>query len=187
MPESARDRLLGAATKLFYRDGFHAVGIDRILDEAGVAKMTLYNHFPSKDTLIAEALRQRAALFEKGFKRDVMAVPAPRKRLLALFDALDAWFKTPDFQGCMFVAAAAEFHDPAHPARVVAADHKRALLAFVLRLAKDAEAKDPATLALRLALLIDGAIAVAHVAGDLDAGLRARDTAELILRDAYAD
>lgn len=187
MTEPAKDRLLETAITLFYQDGFHAVGIDRILAEAGVAKMTLYHHFGSKDALIGEALRRRAAAFEKAFKRDVMAELAPRRRLLALFDALDRWFKSAEFQGCMFVAAAAEFHAPDHPARAAALEHKRAMQAFVLRLAKDAEAKDPAALAGQLALLIEGAIALAHVAGDKDAALRARAAAETLLRGALAD
>lgn len=186
MAESPRDRLLGAATKLFYRDGFHAVGIDRILREAGVAKMTLYSHFASKDALIAETLRRRARQFETDFEREVMATASPRRRLLAVFEALDAWIGSAEFQGCMFVAAAAEFHEADHPARVAAAEHKRAMRAFLLRLAKDAEAKDAETLAARLALLVEGTIALAHVAGDREAATRAQATAELILHDAFA-
>jgi len=187
MTETAKDRLLEASIRLFYQDGFHAVGIDRLLAEAGVAKMTLYHHFGSKDALIGEALRRRAAAFEKSFKRDVMATLAPRPRLLAIFGALDAWFKSAGFQGCMFVAAAAEFHDPAHPARQAALKHKRAMQGFILRLAKDAEAKSPEALAAGLALLVEGAIALAHVVGDKDAALRARAAAETLLKGALAE
>ncbi|MDJ0935396.1 MAG: helix-turn-helix domain-containing protein, partial [Kiloniellales bacterium] len=110
MTATRRDHLVDTAAKLFARHGFHATGIDRILAEAGVAKMTLYKHFRSKDELILAALRRRDEEFRNWFRRRVEArADAPRARLLAVFDVLAEWFEQPDFAGCTFVAAAAEF------------------------------------------------------------------------------
>ena len=118
MAASRRDQLIDTALDLFNRNGYHATGIDRILAEAGVAKMTLYKHFGSKDALIQAALERRDERWRAWF-RDAVARRAetPRGRLLAVFDALEEWFVRPDFHGCMFIRAAGEYaalDDPIH-------------------------------------------------------------------------
>ena len=136
MTATRRDHLVETAAKLFARHGFHATGIDRILAEAGVAKMTLYKHFRSKDELILAALRRRDEEFRNWFVRKVEArARRPAARLLAVFDVLAEWFEQPDFAGCTFVAAAAEFHPAEDPIHAAAAEHKRLLLAFLRELA----------------------------------------------------
>ncbi len=110
MAVSRRDHLVDTALEMFCRDGFHATGIDKILAQAGVAKMTLYNHFRSKDELILAVLRRRDERFRRAFVRAVeRRASAPRDRLLAIFDALGEWFCRNDFTGCTFINASAEY------------------------------------------------------------------------------
>jgi AcrR family transcriptional regulator len=181
MTRSRRDHLLDTALALFYRRGFHATGIDTVLAEAGVAKMTLYNHFRSKDELIAAALERRDRRFRAWFvERAEALAQTPRGRLLALFDVLAEWFAQPGFQGCMFINAAAEFRDPGHPAPAAAAEHKALLEAYVRGLAAAAGAAEPERLAGQLVLLMDGAITARQVRGDGAARL-AREAAEVLV------
>ncbi len=185
MAVSRRDHLVDTALEMFCRDGFHATGIDKILAEAGVAKMTLYNHFRSKDELILAVLRRRDERFRHAFVRAVeRRAAAPRDRLLAIFDALEEWFCRNDFTGCTFINAAAEYtaqHDPIH---ALSAEHKRLVEAYVRELAEAAEAADPDALARSLMLLFEGATALAHVTGTPDWARHARAAAEVLIADA---
>jgi AcrR family transcriptional regulator len=116
---NARDRLIDKAIDLFYRHGFNAIGLDRIIDEVGVTKTTFYKYFHSKDDLMVAAVRKRDEWEMKAWLRAVRegAGDDPRAQLLAFFDVMDVWFNAPDFRGCMFINTAAEFpnpHDPIH-------------------------------------------------------------------------
>ena len=185
MVSTKRDQLVETALELFARDGFHATGIDRILGESGVAKMTLYNHFKSKDELILAVLHRRDEKFRNDFMRDVeRRADTPRGRLLALFDVLGDWFAGRGFTGCMFINASAEFADPADPIHAAAAEHKRLVCDYVRELATAAGAADPDTLAQRLMLLMEGAIVMAHVCGDTGAAARAKSAADALLDHA---
>lgn len=187
MPASRRDHLIDTALGLFARHGFHATGIDRILAEAGVAKMTLYNHFRSKDELILAVLRRRDERFRNWFVRAVEHRAADaRGRLLAIFDALEEWFGREDFTGCMFINAAAEFSGIADPIQGAAAEHKRLVAGYLAGLAEEAGAKDPERLAFELSLLLDGAIVCAHVCGVSDAAARAQAAAEVLIDTALS-
>ncbi len=182
-PSVRRERLLEAALALFNREGFHAVGIDRILAEAGVAKMTLYKHFPSKQALILAALQHRNQRILAWYDTALTARGGgPRERLLGLFDVLGDWFDSGDFHGCLFVKAAGEYPDPADPAHKAAADYKRALLGLLTGLAEQAGASSPRLLAQRLLLLVEGATVLALVLGGREAARQARDTAALLVR-----
>ena len=185
MAVSRRDHLVDTALEMFCRDGFHATGIDKILAQAGVAKMTLYNHFRSKDELILAVLRRRDERFRRAFVRAVeRRAASPRERLLAIFDGLEEWFAQSNFTGCTFINAAAEYtaqHDPIH---ALAAEHKRLVEGYVRELAQAAEAADPETLAGSLMLLIEGATALAHVTGTSDWARHARAAAEVLIADA---
>lgn len=151
------------AWTLFYRDGYRAVGIDTLLAEAGVAKMTLYNHFPSKEALIVAVIEQRSgqllAAIDDAIKE---AGRSPMKRLLSVFDGLKQWFGTDDFKGCAFIRALSEYPEPDHPIHRAAWTHKRSVNSRLRALAEEAGAKNPAALADSISLLIDGAIVAAH-------------------------
>lgn len=183
------EKLLQTARKLFYQRGFHAVGISEIIAEAGVARMTLYNNVSSKEALI-EAVVQEAsddvmAWLERGASSATGAVASsglpPGQRLLALFDLYEAWFSQPEFQGCLFAKAAAEFPDPDHPVHRAAARHKRRLFEFLEDITTDAGAAQPAMLAEHMLLLLEGATALAQQTGALIAARRARRAAEQLI------
>ncbi len=182
MAASRRDHLIDTALDLFNRNGFHATGIDRILAEAGVAKMTLYNHFGSKDALIQAALERRDARWRKWF-RDAVARRAetPRGRLLAVFDALEEWFAGPDFHGCMFIRAAGEYPGLDDPIHAGAAAHQRLVLADLRDLAAATGARRPARLAREIMLLALGAMVATQVNGPLGAGSAAKKAAAILI------
>lgn len=184
MPSSRRDHLVDTALTLFCRDGFHATGVNRILADSGVAKMTLYKHFKSKDELILATLRRRDERFRNWFMRAVeRRTDEPRGRLAAIFDALEEWFGG-NFTGCMFINASAEFARDDHPIHAAAAEHKRLMLAYVRGLAEAAGADDPDALAYGLTLLAEGAIVMAHVAGDRSATRHAKAAAGTLVEAA---
>lgn len=178
MPPSRRDELVDAAMRVFYRHGFHASGLDRILEESGISRMTIYNHFKSKDELILAALRRRDEIFRNKMMQFVESkAHTPTDRLLAVFDYHENWFTGKDFCGCMFINASAEFSDPASAPRQVAAEHKRTIVRYLADLAKQAGLAHPQAVADQLNILIEGSIVTAQVVGQMqgnDAGEPAR-------------
>jgi AcrR family transcriptional regulator len=185
MSSTKRDHLINTALELFSRNGFHATGIDKILSESGVAKMTLYNHFKSKDELILAVLRRRDETFRNWFMRTVEAsAESPRDRLLATFDVLEQWIRQEGFCGCTFINATAEFGERGDSIRGSCAEHKRLVLDYMEKLAADAGAPDPAELAFALNLLAEGAIVSAQVTGKMDAASKAKRAAEILIQDA---
>ncbi len=159
-----RERILDAAFELFYQGGIHATGIDRVIEASGVAKMTLYKYFPSKQDLVLAVLERRDQQWMAWFEQRVAALAsAPNRRIFVVFDALDEWFHEESFSGCAFINACAEFAAPEHPAHQLAARHVEAVRESLERMAQEAGAREPAVLADQLALLVEGAIVVAHV------------------------
>ena len=184
MPRNKREELVETALDLFMREGFHATGIDRILAEAGVAKMTLYHHFRSKDELILAALRLRDERFRNEFMRSVeQKTEDPGQRLLAIFDVLEDWFAAGASSGCTFINACAEFADHDSAIHRAAAEHKRMVLDYVCEIATQAGAREPERLARQLCILLDGVIVAAQVSRNADSARHARDAAGLIVRD----
>jgi len=182
-----RDLLMATAWRLFYRDGYRIVGIDTILAEAGVAKMTLYNHFPSKDDLIVAVIERTDREVRASLAAAVEAAGrSPTKRLLAVFDWLEAWFDSDDFKGCAFIRALSEFPEPGHPVHRAAWRHKQSVRQTLTELCTAAEARNPAVLANALSLLIDGAIVAAHATGTTTPAAAARTTAAALLKLATA-
>ena len=154
---SARDRILDTASALFYRDGYHAVGIDTIVAESGVAKMTLYRHFRSKDHLIAAYLERSNAEFWAWLEGVIAAVDDPTAKLGAAFDAVGKLATSARCLGCTFQGAASEFPELDHPGHMVALAHKPRVLERFSELAGEASLSDPDGLAMQLLLLMDGA------------------------------
>ena len=184
-----RDQLVETAMALFYREGIHATGVVRILDKAGVARMTLYNNFSGKEELVLAALNRRSDEFRGWFAGEIARRAAtPRARLLAAFAVLDDWIRGEaagaGVAGCAFIKAASEFGDENDPVRRLAAQHKAALRTDLASLAAAAGASEPADLAADLLLLIDGAIVTAQVSGDTGAAARAGKMARRLLAEA---
>ncbi len=185
MASTKRDHLIDTALELFNRHGFHATGIDRILAESGVAKMTLYNHFRSKDELILAVLRRRDETFRNNFMRAVeRGAETPRARLLVMFDVLEAWFRDNSFNGCLFINASAEFCRDTETIQGGCVEHKKLMLDYVRELAAAAGAGDPDELARGLNLLMEGAVVTAQVLGTPAPAQDARKAAEVLVRDA---
>jgi AcrR family transcriptional regulator len=176
---SARERILAVANELFYREGVHSVGIDRIIEEAGVAKASLYNSFRSKDDLVGAYLERRRLRVTSRVQAAVDAQSEPRERLLAVFDAQAAIIAEPEFNGCAFSSATSE----AHPASVDEATmaYRRWFRDLFCELAAAAGADDPQQLARQLHLLYDGASQSARMDGDIRAAATARAAAAQLL------
>jgi AcrR family transcriptional regulator len=177
----ARQRILSAAYDLFCRHGIHPTGIDRIVVEARVAKMTLYKHFASKQALALAVLDLREELWTQWWLEDEVRRRAgtPVTRLLAIFDVFDGWFRREDYEGCLFTNTLLE--SPTDSPIFAGGVEKRAnVRSFVRDLAHDAGARDPEDLARKWQLLMTGAI-VAASEGDADAAPRAHALGELLL------
>src|SRR5689334_1791195 len=183
MAPRARDRLLAAAEDLFYRDGFHAVGVDRILAETAVTKTTFYNHFESKEALIIEVLEVRDQWWRKTFAERLRAHAGddPARQLHAIFDVLDEFITADAFNGCMFVNVAVEFLPPHVPAHRAAAEHKELMSAMLRDLALRAGARNPIALAEELALLMEGSYVTRQVTGNRDAAAIGRRAAAVLI------
>ena len=182
-----REHLLEVATVLFHRYGYHAVGLDRILEEAGVSRPTLFKHFPNKDALIVTALKRRDLQARERFFGALQEHPGSfRERIAYMFDLLEAWVRRPDFTGCLFINATAEFADHRDPIHQAAKAHKDAYRAFLESLAVEAGAREPAALAEQLMILVDGLIVTCHVAGAQRFPERARSAAACIVDAALA-
>jgi len=159
---SARDRILAAASDLFYREGVQNVGIDRIIAESGVAKMSLYNHFKSKDALIAAWLQQQDEAWRCWFQTRVEQLAAdPCDRLLAIFDVLEEWFNQPDFRGCAFLNSAVELVDPGHPGYQVSMQHQQLTFDYILSLVQAANLPDPGGITRQVMIIMEGTVVVA--------------------------
>ena len=181
---NARVQLIDTALDLFDRHGFHAVGIDKILSAAGLAKMTLYHHFESKEALIVAALEKRDAGFRENFAAAIADAAEGRAMLFAMFDALEAWTRDPAFRGSLFDKAAAEYAEKDHPVKKAVLSHKAWLFGEVRRAAAATGAADPVKLAAELFLLMEGAVLAAAVTGDRSAARRAKAAAETLIAAA---
>jgi AcrR family transcriptional regulator len=163
---TGREKIMEAASRLFYRDGFHAVGIDTIVAESGIAKMTLYHHFSSKDELIVAYLDQANQRFWNWLEGEIAKYEGkPRAQLESIFKAVGKLASNPTCLGCTFQSAAGEFPDLSQAAHAKALEHKNSMLDRLRSLAKEAGARNPKVLAEQLLLLMDGAWAAARMFG----------------------
>jgi len=179
----ARDRILDTAYDLFSRRGIRDVGVDELIERAGVAKATLYRHFPSKDELVLAFLEQR----EQRWTLDWLEAEArrggstPEEQLLAIFDAFDGWFRRPDFEACSFINVLLEM-GPEHPGGRASIQHLENIRSIVRRLAREAGLRDPDSFARSWHILQKGSI-VSAAEGDVEAAQRAKALARLLIAE----
>jgi AcrR family transcriptional regulator len=184
----ARDRIVDTAYDLFSRHGIRAVGVDRIVAESGVAKMSLYRHFASKDDLVLTFLQERERRWTNEWLRAEVERrgATPAQRMLAIFDVFGEWFRIDDFEGCSFINVLLEFDDRGNRVRQASVEHLGNIRAFLQELATEAGAVDPAGLAHQWHILMKGSI-VAAGEGDRVAARRAQEIGQLLLeREAIA-
>jgi len=177
----ARERILDTAYELFSRRAVRDVGIDEVVERAGVAKATLYRHFPSKDDLVIAFLERReerwtVAWVEAEARR---RGTTPEEQLLAIFELFDEWFHREDFEACSFINVLLEM-GPAHPVGQASVRHLSSIRSVVRRLGEEAELRDPASFAHSLHILMKGSI-VSATEGDAEAAQRARSMARLLI------
>ncbi|HMN40058.1 MAG TPA: TetR/AcrR family transcriptional regulator [Phycisphaerales bacterium] len=178
MATPTRARLIEEAGDLFYRHGFQAVGLDRVIDAVGISKTALYKHFESKDELIVAVLNERD-------RKDIADAEAfigrradgdPIGQVLALFDQLGEWFRDPEFRGCLFLNAAMEFPSPNDPIHKAADAHRHHLLKLIRTRLAAAGLQDPEFMAQQVMQVLVGAIIARHSGGVADAAEVARAT-----------
>jgi AcrR family transcriptional regulator len=178
---SARERLLAAASELFYEEGVHTVGIDRVIERAGVAKATLYYAFGSKDELIRAYLEARHTATREDMMRELAArYRTPVERLVGVFDVQGQSFADPGFRGCAFISASAEAR-PGSAVEEVANEYRAWVRSLFLDLAQEAGVTDPERLARQLVLLYDGAGISAWMDRDPTAAVAARTVAAVLV------
>jgi AcrR family transcriptional regulator len=177
----ARERIVETAYELFSRRAIRDVGIDEVIERAGVAKATLYRHFPSKDDLVIAFLERREerwtlAWVEAEARR---RGTTPERQLLAIFELFDEWFHRDDFEACSFINVLLEM-GPAHPAGQASVRHLASIRSVVGRLAEEAALRDPDSFARSLHILMKGSI-VSAAEGDAEAAQRAQSMASLLI------
>jgi AcrR family transcriptional regulator len=180
---SARDRLLAAADELFYAEGVHVVGVDRIVERAGVTKASLYNTFGSKDELVRVYLENHFLRRQARVAQILASHTAPRERLLAVFAEVEGLLAGSAFRGCRFISAAAE-SGPDEPGEIVAEKYRAWLWSLFTDLAKAAGARDAKQVGRQLFLLYDGAAVAARMDQDRAAAAKAVRSAAIALLDA---
>lgn len=178
----ARQRIIDAASELFYQNGIRATGIATIISHAGVARATFFHHFPAKNDLVIAWLQQPASRWFDRMRTELdTKTESPAKRLLRFFDLLGEWFAQDDFRGCPFQNVAAEIPEPAHALRQATHDYTLEIQQYLRRTADDAGLSSPAQIAEQLQLLVQGAIATAVATRSPETARVARAAAKRIL------
>ena len=185
MRASKRQQVVDTATALFSKHGFHPVGIDWIINDSGVARMTLYRHFAGKDDLVREVLEQRYTYIVGSLEQSVLPLVDPTDRVKAIFDWYGAWFHTPEFAGCLFERALAEFGTTYPKVSEVAIRYRQKIANWIAELLADVVSPDAAKqLGNVYMMLLDGATVEARAVNDPVAAARAWQAAELLLSQA---
>jgi AcrR family transcriptional regulator len=168
MTSPTRQRLVEAAIRRFYRDGFRNVGIDQILADVGISKTAFYKHFESKEDLMLAALEAQNVWLQETFRTMVRARGGPDAvgQLHAILDVVEYIIESEDYQGCIFINVTMEFPLPHEPAHILASQNKQSIEDFIHDLAVDAGAEQPRAVAQELCLIIEGAYVTRHVTGN---------------------
>jgi AcrR family transcriptional regulator len=180
--QNVRDRVVGAADRLFYGQGITRVGMDAVRAASGVSLKAIYKEFPSKEDLVLAVLDGRHEMWTSGVEGAVSRIDDPRERLLAIYDHLAAWFTEDDFRGCGFINAFGELGASSSRIAEAVREHKRSFQEYVDQLVADAGG--PPSLAAQLVILAEGAQTTAAIAGTPDAAATARDAAALLIKAA---
>jgi len=186
MRPTKRDELVQKALQAFYRNGFNATGMDKLVAETGISKTSMYKHFRTKEDLILAVLRLRDEQFRNWlYRRMEELADTPQQQLIAMFDALEEWFAEAGYKGCMFIKASSEFQDASHPIHKQSAEHKRMLESHIIELAEKSGLAEPGKLARQLLLLKEGSIVTAHL-GHTDNPAQDAKAAALQLLSAHS-
>jgi AcrR family transcriptional regulator len=154
---AAREKLLVTASQLFFEKGFHAVGVDTIVAESGITKMTMYKHFPSKDQLIVAILERSDELYWEWFENTIQGISEPEKQLIAIFEAVAHQHSlSPQSTFCLYQAVAVEYPYPGHIVNQAAVDHKQSILKRLETICEQTGLKSPAPLARQLFVILEG-------------------------------
>jgi AcrR family transcriptional regulator len=182
----ARDRILESAYELFSHHGVRAIGIDAIIKHSGVARMTLYRNFTSKNELVLEFLRTREQRWTVGWLQEEVRryTGGARARLLGIFDLFDEWFRQDDFEGCSFINVMLETTDAKSPLHQASVAHLAEIRSFLRSLAVEAGVADPDDFSCKWHLLMKGSI-VAATEGDREAARRAQAIGRLLLEGEH--
>ena len=182
---TTRQKLIEAGHQIFYREGFLAVGLDRLLNEVGCSKQTFYNHFDSKDHLIVAVIDEHHRWWSSELRHRIQRAAGPdaRAQILAMFDVMHEIMHDPEYHGCIFINAAVEFPQPHHPAHQSARQAKADGIALLADLAERACASDPMALAQEVDMIIEGALITHQVAPDSDSCVIARRAAETLMEN----
>lgn len=182
MPITIQEKILAAASELFYNQGIRATGVDAIAKAANTTKMSLYKYFPSKDDLVIAFLRKRDEDFRTWFVGQVDGkADNPQARLLAIFDVISQWLDIPEFRGCAFINAAAEFPLEGSPVHQVSIEFYDKFRHYIADLARQCGSKSPENLALQLSLLIEGAIVSEQMQRHSGAAIQAKQAAIILI------
>lgn len=180
---TTREKLIQAGHEIFYREGFLAVGLDRLLNEVGCSKQTFYNHFESKDDLIVAVIDEHHRWWSSELQDRIQRAAGPdaRSQILAMFDVMEEIMHDPEYHGCIFINAAVEFPQPHHPAHQSARKAKADGLVLLEGLAERAGAADPTALAQEIDMIIEGALITHQVAPECNVCAIARRATETLL------
>jgi len=188
MPLTLQEKILQAASELFYSQGIRATGVDAIAKAANTTKMSLYKYFPSKDDLVLAFLRKRDEDFRVWFADQVNGrADTPKTKLLAVFDVIGEWMGVPEFRGCAFINAAAEFSLDGNPVHQVSAEFYEHFRSYIADLAEQSGSRSPRTLALQLSLLIEGAIVSEQMKRNSGSAEQAKQAAIILIENSLRD
>jgi AcrR family transcriptional regulator len=176
-----KDKLLQTAIRLFYEEGYRAIGVDTIAAESGIGKMTLYRHFPSKDDLLLAYLKDRNEGFWNNFEQVTQDAPTAREKLLAFFEFLQNFVQSPMCHGCPFLNLATEYPEKAYVGHQLAIEHKQSVRVRFRQLAKEAGAMKPDILADQLFLLMDGTFMSSRMFGEKNPATHVAEAARILI------
>lgn len=176
-----KDKVFQTASRLFYQNGYRAIGVDTIATESGIGKMTLYRHYPSKDDLIVAYLKDSDELFWNSFEQITKDAPTAREKLLAFFEGLQDYVTTPECCGCPFLNVATEYPETDYAGHQVAIEHKQSVRTRFRQLTKEAGAKKPDILADQLFLLMDGAYMASRMFGAKNPAVHLAEAARILV------